>query len=159
MSDTLEARIRKVEDYQEIANIQARYSFFVDEAKIDDLIDLFAEDFIWEVGFDRMTSFTSKPKLSAFLKQFNGAAVMMRHLPVTPCIEVDGDEATGMWYLFGMVTSSVDGKEVANWVQGTYKNAYRRVDGKWFISHLHFKYNFMTPFEDGWVKTPIAQFL
>ena len=31
MPDELEARIRKVEDFQEITNLQARYSYLIDD--------------------------------------------------------------------------------------------------------------------------------
>ena len=83
---------------------------------------------------------------------------MTCHQPVTPYIEVDGDEARGTWYLFGMLTSVTPQGELARWVQGRYDNTYVRVSGKWKISRLSFKYNFLTPFEDGWVKTPVARF-
>lgn len=159
MSDALEARIRKIEAYQEICNIQARYSYFVDNGQIDDLLDLFTEEFIWEAGFDRMVSFSDKGKLAKFLGKAGDTSVLMRHLPVTPCVEVNGDEATCTWYLFGMVTSLAEGEEKAHWTHGTYNNAYRFEDGAWKLSRLSFKYAFLTPYEDGWVKTPVGKFL
>ena len=66
MSDNLEARIGRIEDFQEVTNLQARYSFLIDTSQIDDLVDLFADDFIWEAGFEQMTSVTSKPELYSF---------------------------------------------------------------------------------------------
>ena len=32
---------------------------------------------------------------------------------------------------------------------------YVKEDGKWKISKLHFFLNFRTPYEDGWLKTPV----
>lgn len=159
MSDALEARIRKVEAYQAISNIQAKYSYFVDNRQIDELLDLFTEEFIWEAGFDQMVSFNDKDKLARFLGKADDTSDLMRHLPVTPCIEVNGDEATGKWYLFGMVTSLAEGDEKAHWVHGTYNNAYKYEGGAWKLSHLNFKYAFLTPYEDGWAKTPVGKFL
>ena len=72
MSETLENRIKKLEDIQEIKNLQAKYAYHVDSSQIDELIDLFDETFEWSVGFEEMTSFTSKPKLSRFLKKADG---------------------------------------------------------------------------------------
>lgn len=159
MSDDLEARVQKIEDVQEITNLQAKYSFHVDASEIDELIDLFAETFTWSVGFDEMTTFTSKPKLSRFLKKADELTPMLVHQPTTPCIEVTGDEAKGTWYLIGMVTSRTSQGPEPRWVQGRYDNEYVRVDGRWKLRRLHFKYNFLTPFDEGWVKTPYAQFL
>jgi len=159
MSESLEARIKKLEDVQKITNLQAKYSYHVDSSEIDELIGLFADTFEWAVGFEEMTSFTSKPKLSRFLKKADEHTPMMVHQPITPLIEVQGDEAKGTWYLVGMVTSETSQGPKARWVQGRYDNEYVRVDGCWKLSRLYFKYNFLTPFEDGWVKTPYAAFL
>jgi hypothetical protein len=155
----LEERVRKTEAVQAITNIQALYSFHIDAAKIDDLLDLFADEFEWNVGFKGdMTTWTSKEELSQFLKKSCEATPMMRHQPITPYIEVNGDKATGAFYLTGMITSiTTDGKQ-ARWVQGRYDNEYVCVDGKWKISRLQFVHNFLTPYEDGWVKTPVAKF-
>ncbi len=38
---------------------------------------------------------------------------MMRHLPTSPYIEVEGDNARGTWYVFGMVTSLTPKGEAA----------------------------------------------
>lgn len=63
MSDELEARIRRTEDYQEITNLQAQYFFLTDERRTEALLDLFVDDLIREAGFDRMTTVTSKPEM------------------------------------------------------------------------------------------------
>ena len=158
MSDDLEARIRKTEDYQEITNLQARYSFLIDTSQLEDLVDLFADDFIWEAGSNHMASVTSKPELLELLKKAEEGTTMTVHQPVTPYIEVEGDEAIGVWYLFGMLTSVTPDGEVAKWVQGRYDNEYIRVGEKWKIRRHSFKYNFLTPYEDGWVKSPKSRF-
>ena len=157
MSDELEARIRKTEDFQEITNLQAQYSFLIDTLQLDTLVDLFADDFIWEAGFDEMSGVTSKRELLQRLKGAGEATTMMCHQPVTPYIEVEGDKAKGTWYVFGMLTSVTPNGEVAKWVQGRLDNEYVRVGGRWKISRHRFTYNFHTPYEDGWVKTPNAR--
>lgn len=155
----LEARIRKVEDRHEIENLQAQYSFLIDSSRIDEALDLFTSEFVWEVGFDQMTTITSREKLKKLLKKGEEANVMECHQPVTPYIEINGDEASGIWYLFGMITARSDHGEIAKWVQGKYTNIYQRVSTQWKISRLSFRYNFLTPYEDGWVKTPNDPYL
>ena len=37
---------------------------------------------------------------------------------------------------------------------GTYENEYIKEDGKWKILHLRFDDIFLSPYEEGWAKTP-----
>jgi len=156
MSNELESRIRKVEDYQAIANLQAKYSFLVDSLQLEALVDLFDDELVWEVGFDRMLTVTSKLALLEVLRKTEEATKMMVHMPTTPLIEVDGDQATGAFYLFGMVTAKTPDGEVAQWVHGTYDNAYVRVGEQWKFRRLSYRYTFLTPYDEGWVDTPRA---
>lgn len=158
--EALEERVRKTEAVQEITNIQALYSFHIDTARIDDLIDLFADEFEWSVGFEGyMTTWTSKEELAQYLVKSCKLTPMMRHQPQTPYVEVNGNTAKGAFYLTGMMTSITKNGDEARWVQGRYDNEYVFVDGKWKLSRLSFVYNFLTPYADGWVKTPVAKFL
>ena len=146
----LEARIKRLEDIEEIKNLQARYCYFIDTLQMDKVPDLFAENFIAE--YVPMATFKTRAELMQFLKGADEGSSMMCHQAMTPLIEVDGDKATGTWYLFGPFTNYLPKGEVANWVQGRYDNDYVREDGKWKFSHLRFKFNIQSPYEDGWVK-------
>ena len=155
MSADLEARIREIEDFLEISNLQSRYSYLIDSLRMEELVDLFADEFVWEGGFDRdsMKSVTSKAELLAL---FNGAAEstsMMRHMPTTPHIEVDGDNAKGTWYVFGMMTAITPSGEIAKWIQGTLHNEFVRIDGEWKFSRKSTIYNFNTPYEVSWAES------
>lgn len=150
----LEARIKKTEDYQEIVNLQAQYSYLIDTLQMEALVELFADDFVWEGGFDRdsMKGVRSKPELLKLLQNAAQATTMMRHLATTPYIEIEGDNATGTWYVFGMLTAATPEGDVAKWVQGRLDNEYIRVNGQWKISRKSTTYNFSTSYEDSWVK-------
>lgn len=156
ISDKLEARIRKIEDFQEITNLQAQYSYLIDTYQMEDLVDLFADDFVWEGGFDRKISISSKPDLLNLLKKTTEATSMMRHLATTPYIEIKGDHAKGTWYVFGMMTATTPDGEVAKWIQGKLNNEYVRVNDQWKISRKSTEYNFSTPYDDSWVKTQLS---
>lgn len=157
MSDQLEARIRKLEDFQDITNLQAQYSHYVDSGQMEKLIDLFSEDFSWEVGFDKMVTFNSKPELLKYVKQADEGTVLMRHQVQSPVIKIDGDTAKATWYMFGPGTSKTPDGEEGNWTQGIYNNEYVREDGEWKISLLHFKFDFRATFDDGWVGKPMIR--
>ena len=155
--EALEARIRKVEDRQEIMNLQAQYSFLIDTGQLEQLMELFAEDFSWEVGVKQMVIISSKPELLEYLKGADAGNEMTRHQVLTPYIEVEEDKARGTWYLFGPGTSITEEGESANWTHGKYENEYVKEGGEWKISLLNFKFNFRSPYEDGWVKTPMIR--
>ena len=152
MSRELEARIRMVEDIEEIKNLQARYAYLIDTVQMEKVADQFADDFVAEYT---TSTFTNKAEMAEFLKATAARNSMWAHQILMPLIEVDGDKATGTWYVFGPFTAIMPQGQVPGWFQGKYENEYVRVEGKWKISHLRYMGNFMTPYEDGWVKTPM----
>lgn len=153
-SEALEARIRKLEDVHEIKNIQAQYSYLIDTVQMEALADLFADDFVWEGGFDKnsMNTVTSKPQLLKLLKKAAEATTMIRHQATTPYIKVEGDNAKGTWYVLGMMTAITPEGKVAKWVQGRLDNEYIRINGEWKISRKSTTYNFNTPYEESWAN-------
>jgi hypothetical protein len=153
MWEELEARIRKLEAIEEIKNLQARYSYFIDSFQGEKLIDLFADNFIAE--YEPGGTYRTKEELLGFIKVVRLTNVMMCHQAMTPLIEVDGDKAKGTWYLFGPLIAITPQGEVAVWEQGKYEHEYVRVDGKWKFSHFKVKLSMLSPYEDGWAKTPI----
>ena len=155
MSQELEARIRKIEDIEDIKNLEARYIYLVDTKQMEKVPDLFADNFI--VDFAHMGTFKTRSELSEFLKGAAEGSSMMCHQEMTPYIEVDGDKATGTWYLFGVFTHITPQGEVAAWIQGRLDNEYVRVDGKWKVSVRRFRFNLHSPYDDGWVKTRLMQ--
>ena len=155
MSEHLEARIRKLEDIEEIKKLQAAYAYCIDTVQMEKVVELFADNFVAE--YDPLGTHTTKESLLEFLKGAGEGSALMRHQMMTPLIEVDSDKATGTWYLFGPFTGKRPEGEVANWIQGKYENDYVREGGKWKFKHLRFKMTFNCPYEDGWAKTPFMQ--
>ena len=71
----LEARIRKLEDIEEIKNLQARYCYFIDTLQMDKVPDLFAENFIAE--YVPMATYKTRAELMEFLKGADQGSSMM----------------------------------------------------------------------------------
>jgi len=155
MRSEIEARIRRLEDTQEIQNLQARYAYCVDSGQRDKVPDLFAETFVAE--WIPLGSFNTKPALQDFLMGNAARNIMTRHHVQTPLIEVQGDRATGTWYMFGPATTVTESGPVALWMQGTYENEFVRAGGQWKFSRLKFSFNFLTPFDEGWVKSSLIE--
>src|SRR3954451_6847766 len=60
------------------------------------------------------------------------------HAVTNPRILIEGDEATGTWYLLDCVTHA---QENALKVLGVYDETYRRVDGTWRMSSMTLRFN------------------
>tara|TARA_Y100001934_G_C12024119_1_gene618249 strand:+ start:152 stop:376 length:225 start_codon:yes stop_codon:yes gene_type:complete len=51
---------------------------------------------------------------------------------MNPRILVDGNTATGIWYIIGPWNNTADGKQI--WMTARYYDDYLKVDGKWKYS-------------------------
>jgi hypothetical protein len=76
------------------------------------------------------------------------------HMVLNPIIEVDGNRATGVWYLFQPCTYA-DGNR-AVWGSACYDEECVRVDGEWKFQNLTLTSHFWTPFDKGWVEARFA---
>jgi len=151
-SHELEARIKNLEDIEEIRKLQYTYAYLIDTRQFDKVPDLFADDFVAEWGF--AGPYKTREELREFFTGPIAATLAMSaHQMLAPIIEIQGDKATGTWYLLVAQTNVTPHGEVAVWIQGKYENEYVRMGGDWKFSCLGFKMLFGTPYEDGWVKT------
>ena len=56
-------------------------------------------------------------------------------------IDVDGDDATGHWYLWEPATAE-SGEPI--WIAITYNDRYKRVGGEWKIDYSKLNFHFAT---------------
>ncbi len=159
----LEARVRLVEDIEEIKKLMATYVEHLDSLqRLDELMALFTEDAKFVVSSPGeageaarlLGTYEGKEGVRNLLSQINPSNYSYTaHHVTNPFITVDGEKAKGRWYLLGLFTALTPEGPVASWEQGTYDNEFAKVDGKWKISLTRFDFNFSTPHEDGWAKT------
>jgi hypothetical protein len=170
--EELEARVTKLESILEIHNLQAKYGYYHQRggsANWDECLDLFTDDCTVEIGdggvYVGRAGITKMFELvKTRLRRPGGMAIVMQ---LQPYIQVYGDVASGVWQGFGFfvnpkteaVMSRSDEEKIASWIHGRYENEYRRVDGKWKFSKIHFKFVFQTPYgvENGWVERPVGK--
>ncbi len=153
----LRAVVQELKDIEEIKQLKARYCYLVDERRWDELAELWTEDAVAHYGF--WGDFSGKEEIME--KFFRGmvepAASFFVHMVHNPVIKVQGDFATGSWYLTAQSTSTFTGTNQAVWVMGRYDDEYQRVGGAWKIKVLNFEFKYFTPYEEGWAKTPFMQ--
>ncbi|MDR9827000.1 nuclear transport factor 2 family protein [Vibrio sp. FNV 38] len=137
MALTLEQRIQRLEDLEEIRTLQASYGQAVDkgwngkEINSDKVPELFTEDAVW-----------TNPKMSIYLQghqqimeffsAMNANNPFFMHSFTNPRIEVDGDNAKAKWVLFSPMKS--DGHLVC--MLADYDMEYVRTTEGWRIQSL-----------------------
>ena len=116
-----------VEDYLALTQLKHEYCYRIDDGDYDEWVALFAEDGTFGPINDEF--FEGTEGLRRFAEEvFDESYDFTAHVVSNPVIEVDGDEATGRWYLhLRYETSEGD----VGWSQARYEDEFRRVDGEW----------------------------
>ena len=153
MNESLESRIQRLEDIEAIKQLKARYCALCDDGyDADQLADLFTEDALWHGGSLGIAE--GREKIRKFFQNTPAVMPFAVHMVMNPAIEVDGDTATGRWYLFQAATFQPAAKPAATalWGSARYDEEYVRVDGEWKFKSLRLTSRFWTPYEEGWEK-------
>lgn len=152
MTTELEKMVRRLADIEDIKQLKARYaSACDDDYNPDKLAALFAEDAIWD------GSLLGYAEGREGIREFFGAASNLVpfavHQVSNPLIEINGDTATGQWFLWQPMVLG----EQALWLSAIYEDSYVRIDGQWLYQHLKLNIRMLTPFEEGPAKTRIIE--
>ena len=147
---TLEERIQRLEDIKEIQALKIAYARAADDRyNADRLAALFTEDAVWDGG-EKFGMHRGRQAIHDFFAPISETFTFALHYYMGPTIDIapSGVAATGHWYMWFPATIS----ERAIFGAATYDEQYRKVDGRWYFSHLKLTLHFFTPYESGWVK-------
>ena len=151
--EDLEQRIKALEDIEEIKRLKARYCAYCDDGyDANGIVSLFTEDAVWDGGMRGRAEGTDE--IRQFFLRATQRLPFAIHMVMNPIIQVNGDRATGTWYLFQPCTFAEG--EQAVWGSARYDEQYVRVDGDWKFNHLKLTSFFWTPFDQGWVRERFA---
>jgi ketosteroid isomerase-like protein len=146
---TIEDRLRALEDIEEIRNLKARYAAACDDNyNADAIAELFAEDAVWDAG--ALGHAEGRVAIRKFFSRSAEFFPFAVHNVMNPIIEVDGDRATGQWYMLQPATLAKGNQAV--WLAAVYHDEYVRIDGRWMFKRLRVTLHFLTPYEEGWAK-------
>lgn len=129
----LEQRITRLEDIEAIKQLKARYCEICDDMHNPDRVNsVFVEDAIWEsADFGKAEGHAAIRELfGKFQRMFS----FSQHNITNPIIEVNGDRATGIWYIMGPWTYAENDDE--KWLALRYDDDYVKVNGEWKYQHL-----------------------
>ena len=129
----LEKRITVLEDIEAIKQLKAIYCDICDDRHNPDRIaSVFAEDGIWEGGdFGKAQGHEA---IKVLFSDFREQISFSQHNIMNPIINVDGDTATGSWYIVGPWDFVKNDEKV--WMTLRYRDDYVKVDGQWKYQHL-----------------------
>jgi ketosteroid isomerase-like protein len=150
--DVLERRADAIEDQSEIERLQRIYGYYLDQGDWDDSLDLMTDDVTVEIGASGV--YEGKDHVRAFFYASAGGISGLRpeqlndHIMLQPVIDIapDGQTARGRWRLLGILGQY---QQYARWQVGPYENEYRKENGVWKISAIHWADSFTVPFEGG----------
>lgn len=147
MPNSIEKRLRQVEDQLEIQQLRARYCHLLDDRKWDEFVLLFAEDGLFQ-GLEAVRG-------RADLREFFGVtfpqmAEDFYHFCSNGTAIIDGDEAKGRITL--QYLSVINGESYVS--AGHYDDTFVRVDGEWKFAARILTFYFLSPLSEGWAGRP-----
>jgi SnoaL-like domain len=121
-------------DLEDIKVLKYRYMRALDTKHWDDFAATFTEDVIGDYGssLGETHSFSDRDSLVEYMRTSLPANVITEHRVTHPEITIDGDEATGIWYLQDkVIVPEFDFMLIG---AGFYRDKYRRTPDGWKIS-------------------------
>jgi len=145
---SIEQRLQRVQDFQDIQNIMGRYAYLTMAADEERRYTLFAEKakgvrvYFGEQGY--FEGVGQDPPKRAWVGMFQDgspAGRMSIHAPICPVIEVagDGKTARGVWIGLGLLAMKdrKTGEPSGAWEWDKYGVDFIKEDGVWKIWHFH----------------------
>lgn len=157
---TLKDRLGNLEAIEEIKNLQKIYGYYLEHWQWEEVVELFSNSPDASVEINDSGVFVGRESIKRF---FRSRAVPREFLhvlmQVNDVVHVDtgGKTARGRWYGFGPHAIPTDEKVQAFFSCGVYENEYVKEGGRWKFHKIQWSRIFYCPYEDGWVKTPVAR--
>lgn len=142
---TLEEKLQRVMDFQEIQNIMGRYAYYIManmQPRLGELLFARKQPDV-RVYFGEQGYFEGPDAPDRAWGNFEEGRVgfMALHAPICPVIEVagDGKTAKGVWIGLGLLAGSFrdESKPSGRWEWDKYGIDFIKEDGKWKIWHHH----------------------
>lgn len=148
---TIEQRLQRVEDFQQIQNIMGKYVYYVMAGLQDEIGEQFfskrpdTREYLGEQGYWEGPN--AWGKVAAQMAKIRPSSpearvgTMAMHAPICPVIEVagDGKTAKGVWIGLGVLAmkNRETGEPTGAWEWDKYGVDFIKEDGVWKIWHHH----------------------
>ncbi len=155
----LEARVDELDDEDLVRNLQAAYGYYVDRRMWDDVIDLFADDGVCEIG--GVGVYVGHEGVRKALQRMGPAGlthgVLNDRLQFDTVVNVapGRHEARVRGIELGMLGEAAKG--TAYWTVAVFDNRFVNEDGLWKIREMRVFPLFRSNYKQGWGKSRIVE--
>ena len=140
-------RLAELEDREAIRSLVDRMNWLADENRLDDLLDCFVDDLLYDVG--DFGTYRGKAALRGFYEQTVAPFAMRIHHATNQMIELNGARAKSRCYWRAELVLA--GKAIVS--SGHYLDELVKVRGEWKVWTRKATITYMCPLEEGWAKT------
>lgn len=155
---TLEQRLSRLEAIEEIKQLKARYSHFLDNGyDPEGIASLFAEDGQWIVEGQ---SLKGRDAIMRHCEKLPRVIPWSLHTMTTSTITVDADgtHADCIFYVQSTQTMTIGSEEAKPYlILGVFRDKCVKIDGKWLFSEVKADIQQSCLWTDGWVKNPAVK--
>ena len=147
----LEAKVRTLEDIDEIRKVMAKYTYTMDKWLPDRVMTCFAKE--CSADFGDVGICKNRAEVEDFFRNRIGKTfIEFCHQISNEIIEVkDEKNATGRWYLHEACI--LQKTKNAAWLQCLYDIFFTKEDGHWLLKHVACREaHFISDYDKGWVK-------
>jgi ketosteroid isomerase-like protein len=159
----LETKVRELADREAIRDLRYRYHEYINDARFDEIADLFSDD--GEVNFGHLGTAHGKEEIRRFfrgLKSRSGDSGAPQRQPRLSrvrqfihnhMVEVHGDQAHGFAYLEAKPVYKGESYVVA----ARYDDDYVRQNRQWKFKRMALMPYFMVPLKEGWAQDDLLK--
>lgn len=155
--EQLTQRARRLNDEDEITNLQNIYGYYMDRKMWDDVGDLFADKATMHLG--RRGIYEGKKSIRNALDQFGPQGLrkgeLNEHLQLQIIVSVAADGMTAKARGTELVMSGSSGG-TGQLEENIFENEYIRENGTWKILSLHLYPRLLTDYDKGWARQAAA---
>lgn len=117
------------------------------------LAELFTDDAVWDGG--PIGTHQGREAIRTFFLGSSKRVPFALHMVMNPVIQVEGDVATGSWYLWQPLVYALKEGEEAYWLSGRYDDRYERSANGWKFARVALTLKILAPYSKGFGQTRI----
>jgi hypothetical protein len=146
-------RAQRLNDQQEVENLQHIYGYYVDRKMWNDVADLFSDDGTMEIGLGGV--YAGRKSIRHALEQFGPQGLsegeLNDHLQLQTLTSISPDGLRARARGSELIMSGKYGVS-GEWGLGVFENEYVKQDGIWRIRSMHIYPVMRADYDKGWAK-------
>jgi ketosteroid isomerase-like protein len=142
--NSIEARLQRFEDTEEIRRLRQKFHRYVNDGEQGRLASLYTDDALVDFGPDLVAK--GRAEIDALFAKLAGNTSFIKQFSANHIVDVDGDTGSGNAYVDARYAAS--GKSII--ACASYDDKYRRTPDGWKFSEMIVHIHFTVPIQEGW---------